>query len=259
MEAPLWEIMGRPCATHPLPPSGAPSWKAARASLHEALRNHGYFGKVRSAQTLWRILCGGCPPCGSTWGNLLKDKPLSDLLEKLKAGGVHGMRLVTWNARWMVDSSTHKTVSKRAIVARFVATNAVVAIQETHWNDADAAGWLSSFPGATVHYAVARQGPGGASKEALLSFVRIISLSSGSVLSRWGVCFVLTFAPLAGSKRSSFVFTFPRETMVARSRTCEDIWMGNNGTLMKVGALISLETSTSHMKPTRAPTGQASS
>ena len=158
----LVRAVGRPRLEELLPSARASSWVRAAAGMRAALAAREVRGRVRSASALWRLLRGGSPPPGATWGWLLAGRGLGHLVEGLEAGAVgEEVRLASWNARWLVSLDSTQVALKREAVRKWLDAGRVVLLQETHWNAVDALVWESRFPGARVVSSPAVAGPGG--------------------------------------------------------------------------------------------------
>ena len=75
--------------------------------------------------------------------------------------GQDGMRIASWNPRWMVSPHTEQGAAKKKRIQRAIGAGTVVTIQETHWSVGDMAIWSGLFAGAEVVAAEARLGPNG--------------------------------------------------------------------------------------------------
>ena len=49
--------------------------------------------------------------------------------------------IITWTARWLVNTAAGPTAAKRELISRRVAKEYIMCVQETHWSPADAALW----------------------------------------------------------------------------------------------------------------------
>ena len=67
-----------------------------------------------------------------------------------KARSDDGMRMATWNPRWMVSPHTEQGAAQTRRVQKAIGAGIVVALQETHWTANDMAVWSGLFPGAEV-------------------------------------------------------------------------------------------------------------
>ena len=158
----LWEALGQPTLTGLLPTARSPEWCSTRRTLAAALRKHGLQHKVRSAFTLWNLLHHTSPPRGATWSTLIANYTFNQLCQQLRARHVQaGVRLASWNLRWLVSPHTDQAAGKRALVRRWLEAGRIVLLQETHWTAADLAVWETAFPAATVLAAPATAGPRG--------------------------------------------------------------------------------------------------
>ena len=100
-EASLWEALGRPCRAAPLPGPRAAAWAFAHTSLLATLALDPA-PRVRTAAVLWRLLAGTRPRPGATWDQLCGLGTAHTLLDALaRRGDKRGVRLSTWNARWL--------------------------------------------------------------------------------------------------------------------------------------------------------------
>eukprot|EP00974_Lingulodinium_polyedra_P129896 11211747-Lingulodinium_polyedra.AAC.1 len=68
--------------------------------------------------------------------------------------------VVLWIARWLASARTPQALAKRKVVEEAVATEAVVLLQETHWDALAAAAWRAGLiPHSRVAASEARPGP----------------------------------------------------------------------------------------------------
>jgi len=157
----LWEALGRPRLTALLPFGRSAQWRAMRARIGEAYSLPAC--SLLSPTGLWRAIHGCAPPRGATWEALLhggRSDALLDLCPGPAGGG--GIRLASWNARWLVDLGSEVVVQKKAMIARQLRAGRLVLLQETHWDDTTAAIWTGGvFPHCRVAAAPACAGPGG--------------------------------------------------------------------------------------------------
>ncbi|MFM7987974.1 MAG: endonuclease/exonuclease/phosphatase family protein, partial [Candidatus Fonsibacter sp.] len=69
-----------------------------------------------------------------------------------------GLRLVSWNVRWLVSPHSPQGIAKKARIQRALAAGKMVLLQETHWDEQAAGIWGGLFPGTRVQYSVDRSG-----------------------------------------------------------------------------------------------------
>ena len=113
---------------------------------------------------LWGLLNGALPrggvPGGTTWGRMCGDAKRSDLMAAMNRGrGNEGMRVASWNPRWMVSPHTEQGAAKRKRIQKAIGTGTIVTVQRTHWSVSDMAIWSGLFAGAEVVATEARPGP----------------------------------------------------------------------------------------------------
>ena len=158
----LWEALGRPVEGLPLPTAHSPAWRTARNSLRTALAAAGAPSRVRSPRALGLLLRGIPPGPGETWGSLLTGCGWSELCRALRTGNsAAGLRLASWNLRWMVSPHTAQNAAKRNAIRQWIEAGRTVLLQETHWSPEDQAVWGACFPAAQLFAAPAVQGPRG--------------------------------------------------------------------------------------------------
>ena len=72
-----------------------------------------------------------------------------------------GVRLSTWNVRWLLSPHTERALAKKAAIGKVLRSGSVVLLQETHWTECAAAQWGGLFAAAQVAHAPSRLGPRG--------------------------------------------------------------------------------------------------
>ena len=211
----LWEALGRPVEGLPLPTAHSPAWRTARNSLRTALAAAGAPSRVRSPRALGLLLRGIPPGPGETWGSHLTGCGWSELCRALRTGNsAAGLRLASWNLRWMVSPHTAQNAAKRNAIRQWLEAGRTVLLQETHWSPEDQAVWGARFPAAQLFAAPAVQGPRGGPREGWPSYFPWASELSHTGFSSPGV-------PWKSEPRSraapsaSFPFTCPRATTTA--------------------------------------------
>ena len=160
--ADLWEALGRPPLQGLVPPASTASWRSRSGSRASALGSAGCYKKVRSPAGLWGLLHGTPVPDGLSWGTLVRDFSVIDLVRAIDAtrkGWTKG--IVTWNARWLIDPDSQQNHDKRNRIRRWLDAGRIVLLQETHWSTSDSSVWDRLFPGATVRASPAVGGAGG--------------------------------------------------------------------------------------------------
>ena len=97
----------------------------------------------------------------------------------------NGMRaFASWNARWLVSPNTTRGARKKAAIERRLLEGRVVALQETHWDEAAVEVWAGLFAQARVAAAPARPGPLGGPQGGVAGIVPFpLVLESSAVLA----------------------------------------------------------------------------
>ena len=158
----LWEALGWPGEGLPLPTAHSPAWRAIRSNLRAALTSAGAPPRVRSPRALGLLLRGTPPGPGETWGSLLAGGGWSELCRALRTGNsAAGLRLASWNLRWMVSPHTAQNAAKRDAIRQWLEAGRTVLLQETHWTPEDQAVCGACFPAAQLFAAPAVLGPRG--------------------------------------------------------------------------------------------------
>ena len=116
-----------------------------------------------------------------------------------------GIRMATWNPRWMVNPHSEQGAAKRKRVQKAIGAGIIVALQETHWAARDIAVWSGLLPGAEVVASEARPGPnrGPQGGVALVIPLRYDMLSSRTVIT--GLCAEATVAKRGDPDRTERV------------------------------------------------------
>ena len=116
-----WGALGWPGEGLPLPTAHSPAWRAIRSNLRAALISAGAPPRVRSPRTLGLLLRGTPPGPGETWGSLLAGGGWSELCRALRTGNsAAGLRLASWNLRWMVSPHTAQNAAKRDAIRQWL-------------------------------------------------------------------------------------------------------------------------------------------
>ena len=157
--ASLWAALGSPPLGAPLPPARSPAWRTAAFCLRTALIPFGVHYGWSSAALLWGALRGTRPPPRATWGALVAGVTTGDVVEAVRRSAGGGIKIATWNVRWLRNHHTQLAAAKRAAILRLLGEGCIVLLQETHWTPECLATWESSFPGCRVVSSCARVGP----------------------------------------------------------------------------------------------------
>eukprot|EP00974_Lingulodinium_polyedra_P031017 2984782-Lingulodinium_polyedra.AAC.1 len=68
--------------------------------------------------------------------------------------------VISWNARWLASGRAPQALAKRRVIEDAVNSEAVIMIQETHWDPQMAAAWTAGLvPHTKVAASPARPGP----------------------------------------------------------------------------------------------------
>ncbi len=154
LEESLWLAAGSPPWDAAVPAAASPQWRAVRAALQRSLaRAASASSPPRSPAALYSRLHSEAPPRGFTWGQLFRHLPLRAALSPAPdAAG--GLRLASWNVRWLTSHATPVGERKLRLIRRWLAAGRIVALQETHWDDPTAARWGALLSlGRLVHSA----------------------------------------------------------------------------------------------------------
>jgi hypothetical protein len=160
--ASIWDALGRPSSTAPMPRATASALAEARRSLRRALHAIGGVGAWRSPAALRAAVRGDGLPVGRTWEQLWDGVTLQHVQEtELRGTAGIAMRTATWNVRCILDPHTTVAAAKRALILRLLGEGCLVLLQETHWTEAACATWGGCFPMVEVRASAARPGPNG--------------------------------------------------------------------------------------------------
>ena len=151
----VWEHLGCPARAALVPGPRTTAWHEARTRLEHACRHEGRPCRIRTPGVLWSLFQTGRPgggvPQRTTWDRMWGETTLGTLLGRSETQSTgQGLRLATWNVRWLVSPHTHQGYMKRQRIMRGLGAGRVVALQETHWQGDSAAVWHGLFPGVEV-------------------------------------------------------------------------------------------------------------
>ena len=153
-------VLGHPPGHLPLGSARTPLWRSIEATLRFHLPPG--LHRVRSPRTLWSILRGCPPPRGARWHDLTDGADGATLVQALQAAArAPAARFATWNIRWLRSPHTSRGTTKLKELTELLLAGTIVAVQETHWTEADAAVWGGLFPGSQVASSPASRGPRG--------------------------------------------------------------------------------------------------
>jgi len=128
-EASLWEALGRPRRSAPLPGPRTAAWAFAHTSLLAALALDPA-PRARPAAVLWTLLAGTRPRPGATWAQLCDLGTVDTLLAALaRRVDKRGVRLSTWNVRWLLSPHTERAMAKKAAIGRVLRSGSVALLQ----------------------------------------------------------------------------------------------------------------------------------
>ncbi len=140
--ASLWDALGRPYPSAPIPWATTSPWPEARRSLRRALHAIGGVGAWRSQAALWAAVRDDGLPVGRAWEQLCDGVTLKHVREiELRGTAGIAMRTATWKVRWMLDPHTRVAAAKHAVFLRLPGEGCIVLLQETHWTEAACATW----------------------------------------------------------------------------------------------------------------------
>ena len=158
----LHAAMGAPPLEGFVPQGRSPTWREGAAVLARTLRASGRNLRLRSWTSLWMLLKNETPPKSAKWGQLLANATMQDLIDAVDRGRKDGkVAITTWNARWLVRSTTTNSKYKKAMIGNCLSKGRIVCVQETHWGQSAKLLWENLFPATQVIAATARKGPAG--------------------------------------------------------------------------------------------------
>ena len=142
-----------------VPMGNSPAWKQASNRLSQLLKDRGLHVKLRSWRKLWTLLHHSPCPRFVSWQQLLGDATVGRLAASARDSMKEtGVRIDSWNARWMKDAHAPNNDLKKNVVLNRCLKGRIVCLQETHWFDADALIWKNAFPACTLVWSPAREG-----------------------------------------------------------------------------------------------------
>ena len=150
-----WAVAGFPRWGTLVPGPRTKAWATVRKRLEAQCSSMGAVQRIRTPGVRWGLIRGALPrggiPSGTTWGALFGDATLAAIVAAMsKTRDSDGVRMATWNPRWMVSLHSEQGVAKRKWVQRAIGAGMIVALQETHGATRDIAVWSGLFPGAEV-------------------------------------------------------------------------------------------------------------
>ena len=153
-------MIGRVPWSRPVPPRQSGCWTDFCNALDTFIEIPG-FATRRSPGWLYRRIHGKRSQQRITWGDFRPTGALS--CEGLKtlvtiSDTKSNCMIISWNARWLVDASAEHGIAKREVISMFLAKGAIVCVQETHWNDSNAAIWPHGLLFTNLHYSTAVEG-----------------------------------------------------------------------------------------------------
>ena len=156
----LIHALGRPLLHEAVPLGRSKEWSTATLLLQRHLARLGHKVRLRAWKKLWTMLHEDPPPRIVTWQQLTHDHTVQSLVTRARElRAQSGLKLCSWNARWLVDPHTTKNNNKRSAILRKCLAGHIVCLQETHWSNGDADIWRNLFPACTLVQAPAAPGP----------------------------------------------------------------------------------------------------
>ena len=146
MDTSVWASLGSPDLQCMVPGPRTWGWQEARRQLEQACRRVGGQCRIRTPGVLWSLLHaprqGGGVPRGLTWERLCGEATVWQLLQRvqLEQRG-YGLRVATWNVRWLVSPHTMQGILKRQHIQRGLGQGKLIALQEMRWGNDGADIW----------------------------------------------------------------------------------------------------------------------